>query len=348
MAHINCSHRWLRIASAALGLTLLSGLPAEARKKEKPQAEPAAGSGIPTAPVSAIAGPKRTVAVADFNAITNFLEQYGEVDVGGGLAAMLASALVESGQFIVVERAGLGAVLSEQELAATGTVSPEQDAPAGRLTGAQLLIMGSVTELSQAARGKSFGLGLGGIGLSPRSQTGTVGMDIRVIDTVTSEVVSSYLVRESVKSRSVDLSFTDGEIDLSHSNFHETPLGQAARKAIDAAVRRFAEEAAGRRWTGQVVDFDEGVVAINAGASSGIRAGDSFDLLRVTKVLRDPATGRVIGRRQQALGTVVIADVDESVAFGSFQGEAVAPQRGDIVAQRGDIVAQRGDTVAQR
>ncbi len=329
MTDITSSHRWIRIASAALGLALLGSLPAEARKKKKESlAEPAAGSEI------VIAGPKRTVAVAAFLAKTDFLEQYGEVDVGGGLAAMLASALVESGQFIVVERAGLGAVLAEQELVAGGTAPPEDGAGSGRLTGAQLLIIGSVTEFSQAAKGKSFGIGVGGLGLSPRSQTGTVGMDVRVIDSVTSEVVSSYAVRESVKSRSVDLSFTDGGIDLSHSNFQETPIGHAARKAIGAAVQRFAEEAARHPWTGQVVEYDEGVVAINAGASSGIRVGESFDVFRVVKMLTDPATGRVIGRRQQTLGTVVVAEVDESVAFGSFQGEAAPPQRGDIIAQR--------------
>ncbi len=321
---------WTRIASATLGLALLASSPAEARKKKELQAAPE-----PKAGISQIEGPKRTVAVADFNAKTDFLEQYGQVDLGGGLAAMLTTALVESGQFIVVERARLDSVLYEQELAAAGATAPGHDSPVAGLTGVQLLIMGSVTEFSQTTRGKGFGIGLGFGGrsgsLSPQSRTGTVAMDVRVIDTGTSEIVASYSVRESIKSRSLDLSFSEHGLDLSHSNFRETSLGQAARQAIGAAVRRFSEAAAKRRWTGRVVEVDEGLVAVNAGATAGVRVGDSFDLFRVTRVLTDPVTGRIIGRRQQALGTVDITGVDAGVAFGSFRGEAALPQRGDIV-----------------
>ncbi len=332
MSRIKSRRPWRRITAAALGLTLLAAFPTEARKtknKKIERSEDSAASKIP-----AIAGPKRTVAVADFDASTTFLEQYGEVDIGGGLAAMLATALVDSGQFIVVERAEFGAVRDEQELAATSPIAAEQGGLTARLSSAQLLIVGSVTEFNQAAKRRGFFIGVGGLGLSPRSETGTVALDIRVVDTLTSEVVSSYVVRESIKTKTVDLSFSDGKIDLSQSNFHETPVGQAARKAIDSAIQRFATEAAARPWTGQVVDFDDDVVAINAGANAGIQAGDSFGLHRVTKVLTDPVSGRIIGRRQQALGTVVINVVDENVAFGSFLGDSDEPQRGDLVAQR--------------
>ena len=332
MLQINRQNRWIRIASAALSVVLLASLPALAGKKsQKKEAQVEALA--TTAP--AIPGPKRTVAVADFNNKTDFLLQYGQVDVGGGLAAMLTTALVESGQFIVVERARLSSVLSEQELAAAG-MAPH-GSPMGQLLGAQLMIMGSVTEFSQSAKGKGFGIGFGSngrrLGLAGRSRTGTVGLDIRVIDTVSSEVVASYSVRESVKAKAVGLNFADGDFNLSHSNFKKTPIGQAARKAIGAAVLCFAQEAASRPWAGQVVDFDSMEVAINAGASSGIHIGDSFDVFRVSKVLTDPATGRVIGQRKRAIGTVVIGEVDENVAFGAFQGQSLAPQRGDIVAQ---------------
>jgi len=335
MMQIDRQNRWTRLASAALGVALLASLPALAEKKTKKKKQAQAEAQLTAAP--AIPGPKRTVAVADFNNKTDFLLQYGEVDVGGGLAAMMTTALVESGQFIVVERARLSSVLSEQELAAAGMVPAPHGAPVGQLLGAQLLIMGSVSEFSQAAKGKGFGIGFGSggrkIGLAPSSRTGIVGLDIRVIDTATSEVVASYSVRESIKAKAVGLNFADGDFNLSHSNFKKTPIGQAARKAIGAAVQRFAQAAAARPWTGQVVDFDATEVAINAGEASGVHIGDSFDVFRVSKVLTDPATGRVIGQRKRAIGTVVIGEVDANVAFGSFRGQSIAPRRGDIVSQ---------------
>lgn len=328
-------NRWMGIASALLSVALLAGLPTEAGNKAKKRKAQEAAAAEQT--LTVIPGPKRTVAVADFNNPTGFLLQYGQVDVGGGLAAMLTTALVQSGQFIVVERARLSSLMSEQELTVAGLVPAPHGAAPGKLLGAQLLIMGSLTEFSRAAKGNGFGIGIGSngrkFGLAPRSQTGTVGMDIRVIDTTTSEVVTSFSVRESIKARALGLKFSDGNVNLSHSNFSKTPLGQAARRAIDAVAKRFAAEAAARPWMGQVVDFDAGEVAINAGGSSGIQPGDSFEVFRVSKVLTDPTNGRIIGLRKRSIGSVVIAEVAENVAFGAFHGASVAPQRGDLVTE---------------
>ena len=63
-----------------------------------------------------IPGPKRTIAVGKFDAIGAFTQKYGDWDIGGGLAAMLTSALVKSDRFVVIERAELSQILSEQEL----------------------------------------------------------------------------------------------------------------------------------------------------------------------------------------------------------------------------------------
>ena len=58
-------------------------------------------------PVREISGPKRTVTVGGFQSTGAFVAKYGDWDVGGGLAAMLTSALVDSDRFIVVERAAI-------------------------------------------------------------------------------------------------------------------------------------------------------------------------------------------------------------------------------------------------
>ena len=75
---------------------------------------------ILTKEVRTIPGPKRTIAVMRFGSAGAFDQVYGNWDVGAGMEAMLTTALIETGQFIVVERANLTDVLSEQELAASG------------------------------------------------------------------------------------------------------------------------------------------------------------------------------------------------------------------------------------
>lgn len=286
--------------------------------------------------IANIPGPKRTVAVASFGAKSDFLFQYGLSDLGGGLAAMLTTALVESGQFIVVERPDLTVILAEQELGANGLTTSESAPRLGALIGAQLLITGNVTEFSEVESGSGFSFGLGGsvgIGLSPQKRKGVVGLDIRVTDATTGQVVFAYHVREKVKSRSFALDIAVSNFSIGGSDFSKTPLGKAARKAINTVVVEFAEEVAQREWSGQVVDFEFGEVAINSGSNAGIQAGDSFQIQRVTRVLTDPTTGQIIGQRKHEIGSIRITEVAENVAFGTFEGD-YPPQRGDIVTHR--------------
>ena len=286
-------------------------------------------------PVASIPGPKRAVAVSRFIAKSDFDARYGLSDVGGGLAALLTSALVESGQFIVVERATLSDVLSEQQLNTSGLINPESGPPLSQLVGADLLIMGSITEFAEEASGMGFGIGIAGFGISPQSRKGKVGLDIRVIHTTTGQVIAAYHVAESVKSKALSVDMNKKGISLGHTSFGKTPLGQAVRKAIEKVVHKLAKEAAKQPWNGRVVDFDFGEVVINAGATSGIRLDDTFGIQRVLRTLTDPVTGQVLGHRSADIGHMVVTRVEDGLAFGRFTTEwEVVPERGDVVVIR--------------
>src|SRR5438045_200416 len=114
------------------------------------------------APAKVPSGPKKRISVAKFDANGAFVAVYGGWDIGGGLAAQLTSALVNSGQFIVVERPDLGAVLKEQELAQLNLTSKMSGPQAGRLLGTQLIVRGSVTEFEQDAEGGGLNVGVSG------------------------------------------------------------------------------------------------------------------------------------------------------------------------------------------
>jgi curli biogenesis system outer membrane secretion channel CsgG len=310
-----------------LGAAALAG-PAEIRLRanDRPAVK------VLQAPVKTLPGPKRTVAVSRFASKSDFNFQYGLADVGGGLSALLTAALVESGQFIVVERETLSDVLAEQNLVASGLVKEEGAATPGAMLGASLLIKGAVTEFSEAAGGGGFGIGVAGVGVGVKTKKATVGLDIQVIDTTTSQILANYTVREAITAKSVGVDVTRAGIDTGFSKFFETPIGQAARKAITAAIDRFANEAASRPWNGQVVAVDSGEVVINAGQTSGIKVGDAFAVERASAAFTDPATGRVLGRRKSRLGRLVVTAVEDEIAFAAYQplGDAV-PARGDLV-----------------
>ena len=110
---------------AALAVAVFSSATASAMDSHAHQlAQSSSGAATPAEPpapvltgaVPEVTGPKRTVAVGKFDSIGAFNNKYGNWDIGGGLAAMMTTALVESGRFIVVERAQLQQVLAEQEM----------------------------------------------------------------------------------------------------------------------------------------------------------------------------------------------------------------------------------------
>jgi curli biogenesis system outer membrane secretion channel CsgG len=304
---------------------------------------PASPQPVLSKPIRPIPGPKRTVAVASFTLKSDFQARYGLTDAGGGLAAMLATALVESERFLLVERPELTQVFSEQQLGSAGLVSGESAARPGALLGAQLLLLASLSEYQEGTSGKGFSIGLAGlggspfgIGLSPQSRKVSIGIDVRVVDSTSAQVVAAYRVTESFKSKSLGLNLAVRGVSLGQTGFQSTPLGQASRTLIQKLVERFAEEAARAPWAGLVVDVEGGELAINAGSIAGIEVGDRFEVQRTTELLTDPATGLVLGRRTASLGTMAVARLEEHLAFGPFEAAGeLAPLRSDLVVQVG-------------
>ncbi len=291
-----------------------------------------------SAPLPTIPGPKRTVAVAHFDAIGSFTSAHGGWDVGGGLSAMLTTALIESDRFIVLERGSLSTVMSEQQLAANGLTNAQSGAQAGNLFGAQLLIMASVTEFGQNNSGGGFSIGFSGSDLggaiSPQFSKGYVAIDVRIVDSTTGQVVKSYTVREKIKSSALAGNINFKGFSFGGNKFNSTPLGEASRRAINQVAQRFAAEAGAVKWTGRVVDAELGEVYLNAGSTSNIHIGDSFKVYRITKTLTDPTTGELLGQRKRQIGTIEITEVEEKLAIGEFHKLMdVEPQRNDLVIE---------------
>lgn len=315
--------------------------PGPADRTSPAESTGAAPENLLTAAVPSISGPKRTISVGRFDAIGAFTAKYGSWDIGGGLSAMMTSALVESERFIVVERANLQQVLSEQELKAAGLTSAGTGPGAGKLTGVQFLVFGSVTEFGVDDEGGGFSLGAsgGGLGnlfsaaLSQQSASGTVAIDIRLVDSTSGQVVENHRLKEEISSSGWDISGGYQGISLGTNQFYKTPLGQAVRNVITTAVQRIAAKAQETGWTGLVVDYDGEEMYINAGQRAGITKGDKFIIERLVKKLTDPTTQEVLSIRKKELGIIEITGVEQKLSYGVFMPlDVTAPQRGDFVA----------------
>lgn len=301
-----------------------------------PVSQAVAADDLPAASRQAYFGPKKTIAVTQFDANGAFVARYGGYDIGGGIAAMLISELQQTGRFVVLERADLDPLLNEKQMGVTGVTS--SNTAQQKLMGAQLLVRGSVTEFSQQDKGGGFslGFGLGGFNnaLGSRSRKGTIAIDIRLIDAGSGRIVSTYTTKRTIKTKSVGLQTGKGRFSLGTDGFSQTPLGEATREAIREAVGRLVNDQQQVAWRALVARVDGNRVYVNAGSNADLRSGDRMFAIRTVNVVTDPATGEVLGSEKATLGTITIDQVQERYSVGTYTG-SYAPRRGDIVRLSG-------------
>jgi curli biogenesis system outer membrane secretion channel CsgG len=171
-----------------------------------------------------------TLGVAEFKNETSAGWWHG--GVGWELSGMLSNELSSGGDFRVVERAKLQNVLEEQNLAASGRVAPGTGAKIGKLTGAQYLVMGTVTSYEENTSSTGGGLNFRGIGLGGKSTEAYLAVDVRVIDTTTGDIAFSRTVEGRSKGGGVSVGVFRGGFGGSLAHEENTPAGKAIRAAL--------------------------------------------------------------------------------------------------------------------
>ncbi len=187
-------------------------------------------------------GPKARIAVARFTDKTG--KGWWTGAIGDGMADQLATALVMTNRFIVLERQNLDAVLAEQDLALAGRVKQGTEARAGEIEGAELLVMGAVTEFEGAASGGGGGLGGFGGGIVGAIAGGYkkahMAIDLRIVDAKTSRILAATTVEGSATDISAlgALGGATGFGGLAGAlgGWANTPTEKALRVVINEAV----------------------------------------------------------------------------------------------------------------
>lgn len=251
--------------------------------------------------------------------------------VGEGISDMLTTELVKSGEYIVIERQELDVVLKEQELGLTGAINPQTAAQVGQILGVELAVVGSVTEFGYTS--SSTGGRIKGIGVGVSKQSAVVGVDCRLVNTTTGEIITAENVRKEedtkgLKFNTRQLSFNDKK------DFDESIVGKASRSAIEDMVSMVANSMPNIPWQAKVVIFQNGSVVINAGQAHGIQVGDSFSIYKKGQELIDPDTGLSLGSEDTKIGEIEITDVNVGGMGKAARGKVKSGtgfERGQIV-----------------
>ncbi|NVL93040.1 MAG: hypothetical protein HWN71_08430 [Desulfobacterales bacterium] len=275
-------------------------------------------------------GLKKVVAVSRFENKTSFAGG-GRVALDEGMSDQLTDALIQSRQFVVLERQTLGDVIAEQDMAASGRFAKSKSARTGKLTSAQVLIKGTITEFEMKGAGSGTGVKIKGFKIGAKRGQAHVGLIIRLIDTTTAEVLDSHRVEGKAKSGGLKLGFDVGGVDFGTESFRKTPLGKATQIAIDNAVEFIASKLRDIPFQGRIIKVSGKDVFISAGEQTGASVGDKFTVYSVGEELVDPDTGELLGVEEEEIGAVKISQVKKKYSKARLVSGGEGIKRGDII-----------------
>lgn len=211
-------------------------------------------------------------------------------NLGKAAADELVTQLVKTGNFTVIERAQLEAILAEQRLGASGAVSAATAAQIGKILGVQLILTGSITQFSIERRS----LGFRGIGGSMGNAESKI--DVRLISTETAEIIAVAEGQGNVRMGGGYFRGARAERD-----FDQGAAAEALRPAVEQVVAKVVEQGARLASVqppapaGQIVGARDGQFFVNRGQNAGVTVGQRFTVRRVTDEIKD-ADGRVLDR----------------------------------------------------
>lgn len=174
---------------------------------------------------------KPVLGVAEFTNTATGASWWGG-GVGWELSSMLSNELSNTGEFTVVERAKLEPVLLEQDLAAGGRISQGTAAEIGQMTGARYLVMGTVSAFESNTSNTGGGISFGGVSIGGKKGDAYMAIDLRVVDTTTSEVVHSRTVEGRASSSGINLGLFKSGFGGRLKNENKTPTGKAIRAGL--------------------------------------------------------------------------------------------------------------------
>ncbi len=310
----------MRKLAVAVTLAILSAIPSLLAQDTPAQAAPAH---------------KPRIAVMDFDYATvrtSTSALFGtDVDVGDGIARLLEENLVKDGRFTLIDRKVIDKVMAEQNFSNSDRADPTNAAKIGKLLSVDAILVGSVTEFGNETKKTNIGGGMwkwggnGGGGFGKSNTKAHVGITAKLVNIDTGEIIAvedgaGISQRGGLSMGGSGSSWWHGggggNIDMGASDFQETIIGEATKAAVTDLSTKL-EPDSGKISARTVVV--EGIIAgisgsqivLNIGSRAGIKAGDQFNVLRVTSEIKDPSTGQVIRRLTNTVGVIKATDVDE-------------------------------------
>ncbi len=239
-------------------------------------------------------GLKRKVAIARFSNETRYGQSFfidkNNDRIGKQAMDILSNKLFATGKFIMLERADLSKIEKELKMGNSSSLGNAAD----------YIIIGSITEFGRKE--------VSDVGLFSRvkKQEAFAKVHIRIVDVHTGQIIYSDEGKGTAYSEAGTVM---GVGDKAGYN------GQLNDKAIDAAISDLAsniiENMLDKPWRGYILGYEDGNLITSGGKSQNIKVGDTFELYKEGKKVKNPQTNMMI-----TLPGKKVADIEVVATLG--------------------------------
>jgi curli biogenesis system outer membrane secretion channel CsgG len=255
-------------------------------------------------------GLKHRIAIASFEDKTGYGNNlFGATDdLGTQSSDILASHLIKTGDFVVLEREKLGNLKSENDL----------QGKESNIAGCTALIFGSVTEFGTKTEHQDAGLS------KSKVQTAHAKVTIRMVDPSTGQAFFSEFGEADAKNETNQVLGFGGS-----AGYDATLTDKALNAAITKLVGNILNNLRSRQWKAPVLDIEAGQVFIGAGSRTGVKVGQALLVMKPGKKIKNPATGVMMELPGSQIGKIQVvslfgdSDLNEGAICSVQQGQGI-------------------------
>lgn len=235
-------------------------------------------------------GLKHRIAISKFEDKTGTSNNlFGSVNnVGGQAADALASHLIKTGEFVVLERQNMKELESENAL----------QGHESQFAGVSALIFGAVTELGNKTEWVDAGLS------KTKVQTAHAKVTIRLVDPRTGQAFYSEFGEADAKNEASQTLGFGGK-----SEYDATLTDKAVNAAITKLVGNIMNSLHALPWKAPIIDVQDGAIMVGAGKNSGVKVGDVLQLYKPGKQVKNKATGAMVELPGRIVGKVKVGSL---------------------------------------
>jgi len=243
---------------------------------------------------------------------------HGRWAIGDGMTTVMTDMLNKSGWFITLGDDEMrNAAMQEQDFAAGGrTASGKKKPQTGRMTPAQLLVRGSITNVQETGS-KGGGLNFMGVNVGGDTGSAEINFTIYIVNSETGQVVASTSVVGESGKRGYKLGYHGSKLGGLTGMFggeDKDNVMDAAENAIGQAIQFMVKQLDSIPWEGTVMMAKGDSVIMNRGEREGVTVGKMFKVGEIEELV-DPDTGEVLDAEMTPVATVKVVKVKEKISY---------------------------------